>query len=236
MVTKDPEYLAHLSEDGRIAWKDSFLGKLPESAAATLASTAIEIETGAGQVVRRDTLSAPALPMLVATGLVRVFASSEQGREVTIRYVRSGTVIGLSGALAGGSRHGVQAVTASRLVALQAGTLRHLAQRDTRVGWLLCEELRDTVLEITDHLSTNVFQSVIERVALTLLELSRQREDGRFVVEANQQQIADSVGSVREVVSRALRQLRDAGLIERRQSEIVLPDREAIERLASFGS
>lgn len=236
MAKETPDHLSHLGAEAAHAWDQSFLGRLPHRAAALLASTAIEIESDAGQVVRRDVLAAPAQPMLVASGLLRVFVSSPQGREVTIRYVREGAVIGLSGSLAGGSRHGVQAVTQARLLVIQATTLRHLAQTENGVAWVLCQELRDAVLEITDHLSTNVFQSVIERVAATLLALAQEDENGVLVVEANQQQIADAVGSVREVVTRAIRQLRAAGLIAREESEMVLADPDALARLAAFGA
>lgn len=235
MAQAAPEYLGQMSHAAAAAWQESFLGRLPQRAASLLAASAIEIEADEGQEVRRSVLTAPSMPMLVAEGLVRVFVSSPQEREVTVRYVREGAVIGLSAALAGGARHGVQAVTPARLVVLQSGTLRHLAQREPGVAWVLCQELRDTVLEITDHLATNVFQSVIERVAGTLFELAEETEGGDLVVRANQKQVADAVGSVREVVARALRQLAAAGLIERVGTETRITDPAALERLASFG-
>lgn len=230
-----PEHLSKLSPDVAAAWRESFLKRLPERAAKLLVETAIEIEADQGQIVRREVLSAPAPPLLVVSGLVRVFVSSTQGRAVTIRYVRPGAVTGLSASLAGGARHGMEAVTRARMLVLQSNALRHLAQTDVEVAWSLCQELRDNVLEITDHLSTSVFQSVIERVAATLLELAVEEADGTLVLHANQQQIADAVGSVREVVARSLRQLRSAGLIDRAGSATVLTDVPSLHRLAAYG-
>ncbi len=229
------EQLSGFTDDVASAWRESFLNRLPDHAAGVLLETAIEIQAERGQAVRREMLTAPAMPMLVASGLVRVFVSSASGREVTIRYVRRGAVIGIAAALAGGARHGLESVSEARLLVLQSKTLRRLAQTDIDVSWALCQELRDNVLEITDHLSTNVFQSVIERVAATLLELAVEDGDGRLTVDANQQRIADAVGSVREVVARSLRQLRAAGLIDRSGSTTVLLDPASLQRLADFG-
>jgi CRP-like cAMP-binding protein len=74
---------------------------------------------------------------------------------------------------------------------------------------------------------------VTARVAMALLELARD-EDGLMTVDANQQQIADSVGSVREVVARSLKQLRAAGLIDRQGTVTVVLDPAALRRLAAF--
>lgn len=226
--------LEGLSAEAVTAWRQSFLARLPARAAADLAQTAIEIEVAAGQIVCRDHLSAPAVPMLAVSGLLRVFVSSSQGREVSIRYLRSGGVVSLAGAITGGAKQGVQAVTQSNLLILQTATVRHLARTDNEVAWLLCQELSETLIDIAGNLSTSVFQSVIERVAATLIELAKDR-DGKLVVIASQQQIADAVGSVREVVARALRQLRAAAMIERKGAEIELLNLPGLSRLAEFG-
>ena len=49
-----------------------------------------------------------------------------------------------------------------------------------------------------------------------------------MLVRAPQQELAEAIGSVREVVARVLRQLRDEGLIATRASGIVLLDVRAL--------
>jgi CRP-like cAMP-binding protein len=226
-------FVDKLSGSAHAAWQESFFARLPVRAGMALLESAVEIEAQAGHVIRRQQLTAPANPMLVTYGLVRVYVSSPQGREVTVRHTRHGVLTGLAGALAGGTRHGVQAVSDCGLLILQASVLRQLAQTDVNVAWLLCQELKDTVFAITDHLASSVFQPVTARVAMALLELARD-EDGLMTVDANQQQIADSVGSVREVVARSLKQLRAAGLIDRQGTVTVVLDPAALRRLAAF--
>jgi CRP/FNR family transcriptional regulator, cyclic AMP receptor protein len=234
-MVDQPEHLSSLGPEALAAWQQSFLARLPVRAAAELAETALEIEVEAGQIVRRDHPSAPSVPMLAVGGLLRVFVSSSQGREVSIRYLRSGNVVSLPSAITGSARQGVQAITESRLLIMQSATMRRLARTNTEVSWLICQEISETLIEIAGNLATSVFQSVIERVAATLLELAKERDDGTLFVAANQQQIADAVGSVREVVARALRQLRAAAMIERKGVEIELLDVPGLSRLAEFG-
>jgi CRP/FNR family transcriptional regulator len=51
----------------------------------------------------------------------------------------------------------------------------------------------------------------------------RQRGAGRFA-PVSQQELADAVGTVREVVARALRELRDAGLVETTRGGVLVVD------------
>lgn len=224
-----------LSAAATAAWDESFLARLPDRASRALLDTSIEIEAEAGQIVHRERLSAPPMLLLVTSGLARVFVSSAHGREVTVRYARHGDVSGLASAIGGGARHGVQAVSRCDLVIVQAEMLRYLARTDGEVAWIICNVLKDIVFEITDHLSSSVFRSVNERVAAALTDLAR-KEDDCWVVDANQQQIADAVGSVREVVARSLRQLRAAGLIDRENDRILLKDMASLRRLAAYGA
>jgi CRP/FNR family transcriptional regulator, cyclic AMP receptor protein len=234
-MTDHPAYLDSFTPETIAAWQESTLRRMPEKAAAMLAETAVEFEVDEGQVVRLERSTSTVVPMLAVSGLVRVYVSSGLGREVTVRYLKQGSLMGIAGAVAGSARHGLQAVTKTRLLILQQATLRHLAQTDPAVSWCLCQELSYTLQDVTDHLSTSVFQSVMERVAATLIRLSEER-GGATVVEANQQKIADAVGSVREVVARSLRQLRSSGLIERDGNEFRLLDIPALQRLADYGA
>jgi biotin operon repressor len=54
-------------------------------------------------------------------------------------------------------------------------------------------------------------------------------------VHASQQNVADAIGSVREVVSRAMLQLRDEGLIARIDDGYEILDAAALHRVISAG-
>jgi CRP-like cAMP-binding protein len=225
--------MSPLSAVSQQAWDESFLAELPPHAVEALLDTAVEIEVAAGQLIYRELVHPTgAIVALIAQGLARVYVTSPRGREVTIRYARTGDVVGLPAVVAGGAPTGVQAVTSCRVVQMQVRTLRHLASTDPTVAWAVCRKLTSIVFEVIDVLADNVFKSVNERVARALLELARE-EGGVLVVRASQQELADEIGSVREVVARAIRQLRDAGVVDRKEQRIILRDAEALRRLVA---
>jgi CRP/FNR family transcriptional regulator len=66
-----------------------------------------------------------------------------------------------------------------------------------------------------------------QRVARHLLDLAAQREPGRddgteIVVAVSQRELADAAGTVREVVVRVLRDLRQEGAIRTERDRIVI--------------
>ena len=70
---------------------------------------------------------------------------------------------------------------------------------------------------------------VRQRVARHLLDLAV-REDGVLVVRATQQDLADAIGSVREVVSRAVMGFREQGLLARSSEGLVVLDPAGLHR------
>ena len=87
------------------------------------------------------------------------------------------------------------------------------------VAEALLRELADRALTYIHEITGSAFTTVRERVARHLLDLAA--EESRAAggaqralrVAVSQRQLADSVGTVREVVVRVLRDLRDAGVI-----------------------
>ena len=87
------------------------------------------------------------------------------------------------------------------------------------------------MFETLDFLGDNLFGTVQQRVCRHLLDLASNSPDG-LVVKVEQHELADAIGSVREVVARALRKLREAGLVERHPAGIRIADPSGLHRLA----
>jgi CRP/FNR family transcriptional regulator len=67
--------------------------------------------------------------------------------------------------------------------------------------------------------------TVRQRVARCLLDVAvDEHRDGTLVARLSQQELAGQVGTVREVVVRVLRELRDAGVVRTERDEIVVLD------------
>ncbi len=211
--------LDELVDDGL---QEGFLSSLPREAAERLLGEAIRIRVPAGAVVYRDGETPRVL--IVVSGLLRTFLSSADGRQVTVRYARSGDVAGLVLVLNGLAPTSVQAMTTASLVAVKPDTLRSLIASDPDVARACAEELTRQLRRALDDISEHAFLSVRERLVRQLLDLASPGRGRHLVVRASQQELADAVGSVREVVARTLHHLREEGLIRRSSEGIVLVD------------
>lgn len=202
---------------------DSFLSALPPVALKRLVADSFQLDVPAGGVFYREG-TAPR-SVLVIDGLVRVFMTSREARQVTVRYARRGDVLGVAAIVGGAPPVSVQAVTECWLLSLNAATLAAIAKEDPGVGWAFAEEVTRRLYDVLDELSGNVFGNVSQRVVRHLLDLSeREGANAPLVAKVSQQELADAVGSVREVVARVLGDLRRMQLIETGSSGIVIRD------------
>jgi CRP/FNR family cyclic AMP-dependent transcriptional regulator len=216
------------------AVQSSFLSDLPPEVADQLLANAMLIDVPAGGIVYRDN-DAPRC-VLVVSGLIRVYFTSLEGRQLTVRYARSGAMLGAPTAIGGPAAVGVQAVTDSALLMFSPVALRALASEDVRVAWPLAQEVTRLLYGVLDAFAGNAFGSVRQRVARHLLDLATTHQKSAILVaEVNQQALADAVGSAREVVARTLHDFRSVGLIRSSAAGIVILDPDRIESVASSG-
>lgn len=195
------------------AMTGSFLGRLPSGLVDELLAAGDRTGYPAGSTIYRE--GAAPRTMLVVDGLVRVYMRSPEGRQVTVRYARAGDVLGIAVLVGGPADVCVQTLAESGLFRIDTARLTAAARADARVAWALAEELNRRLYESLQQTAINAFGSVRQRVAAHLLDLAsaQQRPQGQLVARASQQELADAVGSVREVVARVLRDLRLAGLV-----------------------
>jgi CRP/FNR family cyclic AMP-dependent transcriptional regulator len=212
----------------------SFLGQFPVEVRADILAHARETSAEARQVLYPESSGYDSAHLLlVLSGLVRVYRTSRSGRELTIRHARTGDVVGLPSMVAQASPGAVQAVVATSVIVLSLSRLRQRAQRDSRVAWAIAEELAGSLFNIQERLAHNVFGAVRSRVARYLLDIGTTQE-GRLVADTSHEDIAASIGTVREVVARTVATFRQEGLLGRDRNAIIVYDIEALRRIAQL--
>ncbi len=162
--------------------------------------------------------------LVVINGLLRVFLTSVDGRQVTIRYVRSGEVAGLALVIGGPAPESIQAMTNADVVALRVDAVRSMLAGDPLAARACAEELTRQLYRALEDISEQAFCSVRHRLLHQLLALAVRDDGPNLVVHASQQELADAIGSVRVVVTRNLHQLHEEGLIDTARDEIRLVD------------
>ncbi|MGC8634992.1 MAG: Crp/Fnr family transcriptional regulator [Candidatus Limnocylindrales bacterium] len=211
----------------------SFLGQLPAAARERLMADATRLALPAGRVIFAAADPRPRMGVMGA-GLARAYLEGPLGRRLTVRYAAVGALIGnTSGPVAARAPLSVAAVEDCVVWELDVELLRALGAADGRVAWAFADELILRLQDAHATVAANCFGSMPERVARQLLDHAADDPAGeQLVARVTHQQLAEDLGTVREVVSRTLASLRAAGLVETGVSEIVILDPE---RLAALG-
>jgi len=169
---------------------------------------------------------------LVAFGLIKLFKSSAEGKEQIIKVIRPGESFGESALFdINGNTVSAQAMVPSVLYAIEKSELEALVREHPQLALnmikILARQMHD-YLSLVEDLS---FKRVISRLARILLEYSREatvHNPSKF----SQQEIADMVGTVREVIGRSLKALEKEGLIRLDRSRIIIMDSQALRQVA----
>jgi CRP/FNR family transcriptional regulator len=115
---------------------------------------------------------------------------------------------------------------------MTADALRTVAQTDPKVRWKIAREVTRVLYSMVYELSSNVFGNLRQRLAHHLLEIaSWDSEHDCLVARVGQQDLADLMGTVREVVTRTMGEFRREGLVERVDGGLLLRDPTALQAL-----
>jgi CRP-like cAMP-binding protein len=170
---------------------------------------------------------------VVASGLLRTVVPIRDGRRATLQYVQPGGVYGLP-TLFDPVPLRVEVVRTAVVIEMDPPTIERAARKSAELGWLISRQLAGAVLRFPALIEEFGFKTVRQRVALHLLDLSiAGSHDGFLVAHVTRQDLAESVGSAREVVSRCLRSLSDARLITVASASITIVDPDGLRAVGA---
>lgn len=164
---------------------------------------------------------------IVLAGMARVFVSTRGGRQVTLRHARPGGSIGV-GALLGEGTVSAQAVTACDVLSLDTEHVLRLARENASLAFAIAEETSLRLMETYREVVIREAGTVRQRLARQILHFAGQDDPADpLALEMSHEQIADAIGSAREVVSRHLArfQAEDMLALERGRIRVVDPIR-----------
>ena len=158
----------------------------------------------------------PSMSYLIESGLARAFWSLPDGRQTTIAIVRPKELVGATSTVGWAPWIFMQLITESTVTVLDPGVLRKLAATELEVSAAISMHLAMRIRDAYRLIAVRTLGNIRERMAYDLLDRAAQSQlvVGRLEVMATQADLADSIGSSREVMSRALRDLRAEGILE----------------------
>jgi CRP/FNR family transcriptional regulator len=170
---------------------------------------------------------------VVLSGRVRVIRARE-GRQYVVHTEGPGGTLAEVPFFEGGLLPATAvAIEPSRCLVLAREALRGAMRDDPAVAWLFLQRLSGRVRELVDRLDRTATQSIPSRLAAFLLTRGSIDEGKPFGLGMTQAELAEELGTVREVVVRGLARLREADVIAAvGRGRYVIKDRASLSELA----
>lgn len=170
---------------------------------------------------------------VVVRGQVKVVLIGEDGREVILSVLGEGDFFGEMALIDDEPRSAhVIAMEPSDLMVLRREDFHTILRQSPGIALGLLRELCRRLRRADEKIGGLVLLDVNGRVSRLLLQLAEESGGTRIARRLTHHTIAQMIGSSRETVSRTMRELQERGLIEVSRTDIVVKDREALEREA----
>lgn len=170
---------------------------------------------------------------VVAEGAVEVRQISPRGRAQVFHTEGPAATLGEAPLFDRGGYIATAVATApTRALFLPRAHVLALCRRHPSVALAMLEALSRRVRAFAEIVGDLAFRPVAERVARYLASAGARRRSGEVDLPLTQAQVAARLGTVRELVARALAELARTGVIARRRSTIVIRDPERLAALA----
>ena len=170
--------------------------------------------------------------LLVTQGTIRVYQSTEAGREHILYRTQAGEIciLTLQNLLAG-TAYSAEAITEDevKVVGIPAEYFQRAMAQSEDFRNLILSTLSQRLNDMMQLVEQVTFQGLDLRLACMLGQLFGQRDTN--VLQITHQELANALGTTREVISRLLKEFERMGCIQLRRGEIDLLSWEVLERL-----
>jgi len=165
---------------------------------------------------------------VIRQGRVKVTKASEDGREKIMQFMEMGDFFGEMALLSNDPRSAsVKTLEPSVLLALSRRDFIEQLRQSPDLALAVIGELTDRLRETNEQASSMSFQGVKDRTRGLFERIARidpGREAHRLTPAMTHQQIADMIGTSRETVTRAIKQLKDDGWLGQEGKRYVIPN------------
>lgn len=209
----------------------SFWSRLQEEEQTILIQNAKILDYKAGDAVYSGGTQCLGM-MLVLQGTLRTYLLSDEGKEITIYRLRQGDVCVLAAScILSAITFDVEmeAQTDASLLLLPAWVLSKLQDENVYVENYIYKEAAKRFSDVVEALQQMMFLSLTQRVASFLLDESAKQNTSSIIM--THEEIAKTIGSAREAVSRILKQLAKGGYISLNRGEIKIEEKAKLYQL-----
>lgn len=214
----------------------SILDSLSTTGRAALLERSIEKSYSPGEVLwmAGDT---PVGLTLVVEGKVRIVRGSG-GRQTAIHSGEAGSTLGEIPFFTR-STYPATAIAAepTRCLVISHAAFDHALRVDPGLAYVLLERLSKRVQHLVERVGRLTSHGVNARLAQYLIDRASTSSAPTFSLGMTQSELAEELGTVREVIVRALRQLKEAGAITSRDhGRFAVADLDLLKEAAGVGA
>jgi CRP/FNR family transcriptional regulator len=189
-----------------------FLASFPRSSLRVIADRSVERRFSTGDIIFRAGEPAAGL-MVVLEGKVRVMRRAGDRAQI-VHVEKVGGTLG-EVPMFGGGNYPATAVAAEPTVCIVIArdVLMAAVKSNPESAFVLLERMAHRVRELVERLDRTALRPVSARLAEFLIGRADARGRATIAIGMTQQQLAEELGTVREVIVRELQALRAAGLV-----------------------
>lgn len=211
----------------------SYLSGLEEATLKALAQVALRRRYDAGQMIFLEGDPCAGL-FIVESGRVKIFKLSPGGREQILHIFGVGEGFNDVAVLDGGPNPAsAMALEPTSVLVIDRPSMVDLLGRYPALSKAIIENLAGRARHLVSLVEDLSLRTVEGRLAKLLLEEAKEADLGRVPRRLTQTQMAARLGTVREVVTRALQKLENEGIIQIERHRIIILDQEALEEKAT---
>jgi len=205
------------------------LRELPDATLADLMANAVHMKVPAGAMMFDEHQPCMGFPLLLS-GSARVIKAAPNGRELHLYYVQPGEACILtSSCLLGKTHYQARGLvqTDLELVVLPPATFRALFSISESFREHVFSRFSERLSDLLELVAAVTFQKLDQRLARALAARPSP-------IRTTHQALADELGSLREIVSRLLKNFADQGWVHLGREQIEVVDAPALQRLAAL--
>jgi len=232
MTTGLPPAPQHLTRLKALLARIRHFDGIPPEVQERIAASAVPRHFAAGQVIYIEGEPAEAF-YLLERGWVKATRMSRDGREQAMLFLESGEIFGDIAVFSGTTYPGtVVALEDVDVWVIPAQKILDLIPRHPEFAMAVIRHLGGRVLHYINLVEDLSLRNVETRLASTLLQ-NAELHDGQLIVPRREwttfDEMATRLGTVRDVLSRALKTLEAEGLLKVEKQSITLLDPKRLE-------
>ncbi len=226
-----PDIVMPSKQDWTLAFPP--LRQLPEEIFAQLREASLIVELPEGSRIFGPG-QAPDSFLLLLDGTIRVQQTSESGREIVLYRVQAGESCALTTAcLMGYEEYQAEGIAETRIraVAIPRALFDRLIASSREFRQFVFTAFSRRVTNLFRIIEEVAFERIDARLAQKLLDLAGAKQQ----IAATHQELANELGSAREVISRQLNEFARRGWLRMARGIVEITDRPALVQLAQHG-